>query len=165
MAEIPVTKKSSLAWLWILLVLLILALLAWYVFADNDDDTAGYVADDTVAAATVAGVDETAVAQTEQTAALVVGETVKLNGVKVSSLAGDMAFYIEMNGQRVPVFFDQVPTPGTAIEGKYDINAGSVLNLEGEVRSATDTLPADADPSILGDSQNYIFAKSIEMVR
>lgn len=155
MAEIPVTKKSgSMAWLWILLALLAVALLAWWILADNEGETAAYVADETVAESTIA-----------QPGMLTVGETVDLNGVEVSSLAGDMAFYIEMKGQRVPVFFDQAPTPGDATEGEYDINPGSIVNIEGDVRSATDTLPANADPSILGDSQNYIFANSIEMVR
>ncbi|WP_145917024.1 hypothetical protein [Erythrobacter sp. QSSC1-22B] len=154
MAEIPITKESSKSWLWVLLALLAVALIAWWILADNEDETAVYVADDTVAAGTVA-----------PTGMLTVGETVDLDGVEVSSLAGDMAFYIEMNGERVPVFFDQVPTPGDATEGEYDINPGSIVNIDGEVRSATDTLPANADPSILGDSQNYIFANSIEMVR
>ncbi len=160
MAEIPVERESgSKTWLWILLALLVLALLAWWILADNEDENAGYVADNTVAESTLA---EPAVTQPGM---LTVGETVDLDGVEVSSLAGDMAFYIEMNGERVPVFFDQVPTPGDATEGEYDINPGSVVNIDGEVRSATDTLPANADPSILGDSQNYIFANSIEMVR
>ncbi len=155
MAEIPIKKEnSSKAWLWILLALLAVALIAWWALADNEDETADYVANETVAESTVV-----------QTGMLTVGETVDLDGVEVSSLAGDMAFYIEMNGQRVPVFFDQVPTPGDATEGEYDINPGSIVNIDGEVRSATDTLPANADPSILGDSQNYIFANSIEMVR
>lgn len=38
MAEIPVKKKSSLAWLWILLVALIIALLAWWLFAEADEE-------------------------------------------------------------------------------------------------------------------------------
>lgn len=154
MAEIPITNESSKSWLWILLALLAAAFFAWWILVDNEDETAGYVADDTVAAGTVA-----------PTGMLTVGETVDLEGVEVSSLAGDMAFYIEMNGERVPVFFDQVRTPGDATEGEYDINPGSIVNIDGEVRSATDTLPANADPSILSDSQNYIFANSIEMVR
>ena len=153
MAEIPIEKKSGSKWLWILLALLALALIAWWILDDDGDDVVEYtdqaVVTDTVPAAT---------------GMLVVGESVDMDGVEVTSLAGDMAFYIEMNGQQVPVFFDQVPTPGDATEGEYDINPGSILNIEGEVRSATDTLPANADPSILGQSQNYIFAESIEMV-
>lgn len=158
MAEIPVERKSgSKSWLWILLALLVLALLAWWIL-DDDDEIATY--DTTVAESTVLA-DE----QPAQAGMLTVGETVNLDQVEVTELAGDMAFYIQMNGQRVPVFFDQVPTPGTATEGRYDINAGSVVNIDGEVRSATDTLPANADPSILAGTQNYIFATSLEMVR
>jgi hypothetical protein len=153
MAEIPIERKSGSKWLWILLALLALALIAWWILDDDGDDVVEYtdqaVVTDTVPAAT---------------GMLVAGESVDMDGVEVTSLAGDMAFYIEMNGQQVPVFFDQVPTPGDATEGEYDINPGSILNIEGEVRSATDTLPANADPSILGQSQNYIFAESIEMV-
>tara|TARA_R110002072_G_scaffold15856_30_gene62844 strand:+ start:7265 stop:7732 length:468 start_codon:yes stop_codon:yes gene_type:complete len=153
MAEIPIEKKSGSKWLWILLALLALALIAWWILDDDGDDVVEYT-DQAVVADTVPAA----------TGMLVVGESVDMDGVEVTSLAGDMAFYIEMNGQQVPVFFDQVPTPGDATEGEYDINPGSILNIEGEVRSATDTLPANADPSILGQSQNYIFAESIEMV-
>lgn len=153
MAEIPIEKKSGSKWLWILLALLALALIAWWILDDDGDDVVEYT-DQAVVADTVPAA----------TGMLVVGESVDMDGVEVTSLAGDMAFYIEMNGQQVPVFFDQVSTPGDATEGEYDINPGSILNIEGEVRSATDTLPANADPSILGQSQNYIFAESIEMV-
>ncbi len=151
MAEIPVEKRSSNNWLWILLALLLVALLAWWLLSDDDTDTVDYTQTDTVAAAPMAG-------------ALTVGQQIDLDNVEVTSLAGDMAFYIDMNGERVPVFFDQVPTPGTATEGRYDINPGSVVNIDGEVRAATDGLPANADPSILGPSQNYIWAESLEMV-
>lgn len=37
MAEIPVHKKSSLAWLWILLALLLLGLLLWWLLSDDND--------------------------------------------------------------------------------------------------------------------------------
>lgn len=150
MAEIPVEKQSSKNWLWILLALLLLALLAWWLLSDDGDEVE-YVENDTVAAAPVAG-------------ALTVGQPINMENVEVTSLAGDMAFYIDMNGERVPVFFDQVPTPGTATEGRYDINPGSMVNITGEVRAATDGLPENADPSILGSSQNYIWADSLEMV-
>ena len=49
MAEIPVHKKSSLAWLWWLLALIALALLLWWLFADNDDDVATPVVTDNTA--------------------------------------------------------------------------------------------------------------------
>ena len=151
MAEIPVKERSSSSWLWILLALLALALLAWWLLSDDDEEVV--VDDPAVAAApAVAG------------GALIAGEQINLEGVEVTELAGDMAFYIDHAGQRVPVFFDQVPTPGTATEGRYDINPGDRVNITGEVRAATDMLPENADPSILGTSQNYIFATDLQPV-
>ncbi len=155
MAEIPVKERSSsYGWLWILLGLLLLALLAWWLLS-GDDEEVEPIADETVAEAAVL----------PAAGALVVGEQIDLEGVEVTSLAGDMAFYIDYEGQQVPVFFDQVPTPGDATEGRYDINPGTRLNVTGEVRAATDGLPENADPSFLGESQNYIFATNVEPVQ
>ncbi len=154
MAEIPVEKKSGLGWLLILLALLLLALLAWLLLSGDDDEVEPVVAEPVAEAPLLPAAG-----------ALVVGENIDLDGVEVTELAGDTAFYIDHEGQRVPVFFDEVPTPGTPTEGQLDINQGSILNIDGEVRAATDTLPEGADPSILGTSQNYIFANDIEIVR
>ena len=38
MAEIPVEKKSSKSWLWLLLALLLGALILWWILADDGDD-------------------------------------------------------------------------------------------------------------------------------
>lgn len=38
MAEIPVEKKSSLTWLWILLAVLLIALLIWWATAGDDEE-------------------------------------------------------------------------------------------------------------------------------
>lgn len=154
MAEIPVEKRSgSYSWLWILLALLLLALLAWWLLG-NDDDEVEAVVDEPVAEAPAV----------PAAGALVIGEQIDMEGVEVTSLAGEMAFYIEHNGEQVPVFFDQVPTPGSPTEGRYDINPGTRVNLTGEVRAATDGLPENADPSFLGTSENYIFATNVEPV-
>jgi hypothetical protein len=48
--EIPVEKKSSMSWLWILLALLLAALLLWWLL-DDDDEVAEPVAVGTVATA------------------------------------------------------------------------------------------------------------------
>ena len=37
MAEIPVEKKSSMTWLWLLLAAILAALLIWWITADEDD--------------------------------------------------------------------------------------------------------------------------------
>jgi len=155
MAEIPVEKRSgSKNWLWILLALLVLALLAWWLLNDDGDDVVEYTENDAVATATAPAA----------AGALVAGEQIDMENAEVTLLAGDMAFYVERNGEQVPVFFDEVPTPGTPMEGQYDINPGDVLNITGEVRSSTDELPEGADPSFLGSSQNYIFATNVEQV-
>ena len=66
MAEIPVHKKSSLAWLWWLLALVVLALLLWWLLADHDNDAATPVVADNTAplvADNTMGVDNAMVAQ------------------------------------------------------------------------------------------------------
>lgn len=150
MAEIPVEKKSSMAWLWILLALLLLGLLLWWLLG-NDDDADVAVVDDPIEAV-------------ETGTVLTVGETVDMDNVRVSRLSGDMAFYVDYQGMEVPVIFDQVPTPGTPTEGRYDINEGDMVNVEGEVRSSTTDLPENADPSFLNASENYVYATDVQPV-
>ena len=153
MAEIPVEKKSGIpGWVWLLLLLLLLALLAWWLLGSDDDEVETTVVDNDAVAADVATV----------AAPLAVGEAVDWDGVRVTELTGDMSFMVEHEGNTYPVFFDQTPTPDTPTEGILDINPGMVINLEGEVRSSTAGLPENADPSFLGENENYIFANSIE---
>lgn len=150
MAEIPVEKKSSKGWLWALLALLIVALLAWWLLSDDGDEPVDDI--DTVAAAPM------------DTDMLEVGESVDLENVMVTSLAGDMAFNADVNGQNMLVLFDQEPTPADAVEGEYDINAGSTVNIEGSVRSAAEPLPEGVTAQVPAGTDRYIFADTIEMV-
>lgn len=158
MAEIPVEKKSNMSWLWILLALVAAALLAWWLLADNDRDEVRYNDTDIVATAPANEMGADTVS------ALAIGETVNLDNVRVSSLAGDMAFNADINGENMLVLFNQVPTPNDATEGEYDINPGSMVNISGTVRSAAEALPANVDAEIPAGTERYIFADSIEMV-
>ena len=97
-------------------------------------------------------------------AAYAIGESVDLDNVRVTSLAGDMAFNADVNGQNMLVLFDQEPTPGTAQEGEFDINPGMMMNLEGEVRSASDPLPAGVTIDQMGGADRYIYATDMEVV-
>lgn len=164
MAEIPIEKKSSMGWLWGLLALLLVALLAWWILSDDDDEVE-YAENETVATAPA---DSAAVAGTTGAAAgasaMAVGDSVDLDNVRVTSLAGDMAFNADVNGQNMLVVFDQQRTPNDATEGEYDINPGSVVNIDGSVRSASDPLPTGVDAQIPAGTERYIFADSIEMV-
>jgi len=49
MAEIPIEKKSSKTWLWVVLALLVVALLAWWLLDDDSEDAVEYTDDQPVA--------------------------------------------------------------------------------------------------------------------
>ena len=161
MAEIPVEKKSGgiPGWVWLLLGLLLLALLLWWLLGDDDDDVA--MVDEPAA---VEQVDTMAPAAAAGAVALVPGEEVDLDNVRVTSLAGDMAFNAEINGEPVFVVFNQEPTPGDPTEGEYDINEGSIINMTGRVISADEGVPANVDATIPPGTEMFIFADTIEMV-
>lgn len=156
MAEIPVTKKDSNSWIWWLLLALGVLALIWFLLSDDDDDIVEPIDNDVVATAPVTPV---MAADT-----MVIGESVNLEGVRVTSLAGDMAFMVDANGQEMLVLFDQTPTPGDATEGEYDINPGSMVNLSGTVRDANQALPDGVTATIPAGTQKYIYATDIEMV-
>lgn len=44
MAEIPVEKKSSNTWIWLLLAAILVALLVWWFAAEDDYDDEAYMA-------------------------------------------------------------------------------------------------------------------------
>ena len=70
MAEIPVEKKSSLAWLWIILGLILAALLLWWLLSGDEEDLASeaVVAEDNVVPGPAAGEEITTAEQTPLTA-------------------------------------------------------------------------------------------------
>ena len=152
MAEIPIEKKGGIpGWVWLLLALLLAALLLWWLLADDDEEVA--YTEPAVVAAPV-----------EAAGAFAVGEAVNLDNVNVTSLAGDMAFNVDANGQNMLVMFDQTPTPGTATEGEFDINPGMVLNIDGTVRSTSEPLPQGVTVDQLGGADRYIYATNMEVV-
>ena len=148
MAEIPVEKRSGIPpWVWILLALLLVGLLAWWLLDDDDGDVVDYADTDVVAGAA---------------AAYAIGDDVDLEGVRVSSLAGDMAFYADVEGGPMLVVFNEDQTPGTAMEGEKDINPGMMVDIEGEVRSASTPLPAGYNATIPSSEAMYILARDVE---
>lgn len=157
MAEIPIEKKSGIpGWIWALLAVLLAALLLWWLLGQTNEDP-DLVESNTVAAAPV-------VAAPGDADGFAVGEAVDLDNVRVTSLAGDMAFNVDANGQNMLVLFDQTPTPGTAQEGEFDVNPGMVMNLDGEVRSASDPLPEGVTIDQMGGADRYIYATGMEVV-
>lgn len=171
MAEIPIEKKSGIpGWVWLLLALLIGALLLWWLLDDDGNDAVEYTGSDAVAVAPADTVDPAlpaaAGAAAAGAAAYTVGQTVDLDNVRVTSLAGDQAFNADVNGQPMFVVFNEVPSPADpTVEGQIDVNPGSVVNLEGTIRAASEPLPAGSTAQIPAGTQQYLYATSIEMVQ
>jgi len=179
MAEIPVEKKSSMAWLWWLLLLAGLAALLWWAFAANDVD--GDLEEDLVdvdAVETTANDDmdvdnlpTNADGQTVLTGLAglanignVIGRDVELVDVPVNRVVGDEAFTIGEGDNETLVMFDEYPTPNTPMEGHVDVNPGSNVTLIGNVRAMPDVLPESVVEDINTDAAAMIFATSVETV-
>lgn len=166
MAEIPIEKKSGIpGWVWLLLALLLGALLLWWLLDDDGNDAVEYTEPDAAAVAPVDPVAPVAAGAAAAGAAYTIGQTVDLDNVRVTSLVGDMAFNADVNGQNMFVVFDEQPAPADAVEGDYDINPGTVLNLEGTIRSATEPLPTGVMAEIPAGTQQYLYATDIEMAQ
>ncbi len=179
MAEIPVEKKTSSSWwIWVL-VLVVLAALAWWLVEANDDDDVDTTALTPVATQVAADepvapyadmpnadrIIDVAMLSTSQITGMI-GRQVHLEGVPVQSLAGDMAFYIgSSEADRTFVAFDEVQTPGTAMEGKVDVNPGSRVDIDGVVRAASEPLPSGANVQLPAGATAYVFATDINVLK
>jgi len=162
MAEIPVQRRGGIPWWgWLLLALLAVALLIW-IFNDNDDDEVAVLDQPAVVAtgaitsiATVLGADGQAL----------VGREVQLDDVTVQRVVGDRGFFVGPDATHsVFVVLDQVPTPGTPTEGRYDVTPGQVIDVNGVMRAVDD--PAIAPRPIeglLAGAQVVIHARSLEI--
>lgn len=78
-------------------------------------------------------------------AADLAGRPVQFTGVNVLDVVGDSTFWIGNDAGRLFVVLDEVPTPNTPVEGRYDINAGQTISLTGTLESlpAPDALRND----------------------
>lgn len=140
MAEIPVHKKSSMAWMWILLALVALALVIWWA-TDNDEDAVD-LASDTQIEETIAPV-----ADPDADAAIVQGATLAAiladpaahfgteytGEVSVGDSLTDRGFWVEHDGERMFALIVDEPR-----ERPLDINAGQRLKISGgEIRDTS----------------------------
>lgn len=193
MAEIPVHKKSSLAWLWILVGLVALALLLWWLFARNDravepvatepvattqttDDPVG-AAENAMEADAIGDAGSTA--QTATTGTItqfgevldtanldsLVGRKVAFANAPVESVTDDMGFWIgESKARRTYVALHEVPSPNNSkTEGNVDVNRPSRVMIEGEVVKNTGT-PAPGIEVTLPKVSSYIRASKVAVV-
>ena len=182
MAEIPVERKSSMAWLWVLLAVVLAALLLWWLL-DNDDeayvDPAAVESVESVEADRMIINDGLATDQAAAGAGVVtnismllpaisedmVGRQVQLSGVRVMEPVSDAGFWIGQGpDQRLYAVLSEQSTPQTPTEGVADVNAGAMANLTGTIKTRqealqglaagtnTDALPEGVDHFIVVES-------------
>lgn len=165
MAEIPVEKKSSMTWLWVLLAVLLAVLLLWWILGDDDDEAADLAGVETIQAdsMTTDGLDPLATNQaaggpvTDMSMLIptisqdMVGRQFQLNGVQVQEVVGDIGFWVGPSaGERVFAVLTQEPTPNTPMEGEADVNSGVTANISGTIRTRGELLQDFAQGQVDG---------------
>ena len=132
MAEIPVEKKSSMSWLWMLLLLLAGALIIWWLLGEMNEteDEADQVAVEQTDATTQATGAQTAGAMT---LAAILANPSEYHGrsgftgeVGVAGPLTDRGFWIDQDGERMFALIIDQPA-----ELPVDINEGTRLRLDG----------------------------------
>lgn len=175
MADIDVERKSSMAWLWWLLGLLLIALLAWWLLSGDDDPEVAAV--DPVAAPVTPATTPEPVAQGPLCVAQVlaapmtyVGQRLGTCPMQVVEVVSDRGFWVEENGQRIFVVINE-GVPGTAdTQGQAeapDINAGQSVNVtEAMVLDDVANLagPLDAQTRSIAEGQPWFLAIDEENV-
>lgn len=107
----------------------------------------------------------------EPDATSLVGQRVELEDVEVVKVTGDQAFTIAAGDTgSILVILDQVATPQTETEGRYDVNPGDTVTIMGEVRELASMEQAmnqwnlsGLEESDLATSRVYIHADALEM--
>lgn len=155
MAEIHMEKKRSggMGWLWILLALLLIALLAWAFWPDDDvdvvepvDQTSTYVAPVETPATTTGAAT---LAEINQNPAQWVGREYS-GTVTVPEVPTDRGFWIEEDGTRMFAVLLDAPA-----EEPMDINPGQQLRLRATVRDQAYISQIPGEPMTAG-TQNIL---------
>lgn len=125
MAEIPVQKKTSLAWLWILLAVLLAASLLWWLLSGSNDNEVGDPAD-RVAEAGAPVTD--AASLLGANAAGLAGREVRLQGVQVQEVEEGRALLVGPGASNALLV---VPEGATIPDG---VAAGDMVDVAGVAR-------------------------------
>lgn len=160
MAEIPVSRKGGIPWwAWALLAVLAVVLLIWLLSSTNDDrEGAVALREPAVLAATEAPATTIAAVMTAEP-----GREVALESVRVQEVLGDRGFLVGPSAnQSVLVVLDEQPTPATPTEGRYDVTAGQLVDVNGVVRSV-ENIPG-AIENLPTNTRIVVYAQSLDAV-
>lgn len=176
MADIRVERRTGLGWLWALLALLAIAGLVWWLMDEaterpepaapivaappvQPEPVPAVVAQGATAAGPVTTLDAILAAPDPRALA---GQPVRLAGIPVQAVPGDAIFMVGPSADRtVRVQLTEVPTPGTPVEGKVNVNPGQIVTIEGTLRSS----PGGANSNDMAAGQDvYILARSVDVV-
>lgn len=176
MAEIPVERKGkALWWPWLLLGALVLALVIWLFVRDNDPEPVARPVAQPVAVprdigtappattARAGGVitDLATIAGTADLATLV-GREVRIADAPVVEMVGDRTFYVGEGARRVFVVLNEQPMPGNGVEGRYDINKGQVIDIQGAMtRVNGDSLDGQRIEGLPSGQEIVLYAQSL----
>ncbi|QQN73442.1 hypothetical protein [Croceicoccus sp. YJ47] len=165
MAEIPVEKKSSKSWLWLLLALILGALILWWILADDDDDAEMLTTDTEVSeTADMGDANATPTMASDMTIAAIAANPQAYIGQEFTGEADvggpltDRGFWIENDGARIFAIIIDEPR-----EVPLDINPGQRLSITGgtirEAGEMTDVegVPLDEDTrNVLADQEIFL---------
>ncbi|GGC96265.1 hypothetical protein [Aquisalinus flavus] len=167
MAEIPVKKTGGFpVWAWIA-ALAILALLAFWLFAGGTDE---YAEDETATETDYADtgtISTIAAIRSRDDLSSLDGRDAAFDGVDVTDVVGDRTFRIaDGSGNDLFVVLDQVPSPDQPmVEGRYDINPGQTIDIEGELRIVENgRIDGERIEDMPRDTQLYLWADEVTIL-
>lgn len=146
MAEIPIERKTSFAWLWILLALALAGFLLWWLLSDSSGNDAA----DPAGQVSQAGAPITDVASlVGPSAAALAGREVRLQGVQVQNVEAGQALLVGPGAGNTLL----VVPEGAAIPG--GLVAGNLVDVAGIAR-ARDALGQNA-PALASQAPGQLF--------
>ena len=160
MADIDIERKRSSSWIWWILGLILLGLLAWWLLGALGDDDEPEV--EAVGVATTPAVAPTGpvgdavagvtIADVLANPAAYAGQPFSTGQVNVAQVVSDRAFWVESNGQRLLVVKNESPEAGVAdVQGPPDtraarnVNAGEMVTINGTLYTSPDQIQPPLD--------------------
>lgn len=176
MAEIQIEKKTTSPWLWIIPILIVLALVLWWLFTRGPDRDGAVVtpagAAGEVSAAPITDLAMLAAMSPAERAGLA-GRRVELTNVPVPAVPGDETFWVGGNeAERLFVTLDPTGVPA-GTESPTNVNAGQQVTVAGVLREVPADLSDmrtrwkldDATADALGAARIYLAADRVTVTQ